>query len=76
MARVLERFLRRRRLADIRLDPWLQEAASLLVACDQATEVNWACLDLAATVCQAKRPRCQQCSVAEVCNYGRAEMAR
>lgn len=48
MARVLERYLRPRRLADIRHDPWLQEASHWLVDCDDPVRVNWAALDFAA----------------------------
>ncbi|MES0826581.1 hypothetical protein [Ruegeria sp. SCP11] len=69
MARVLERFLRPRKLADIRHDPWLQEAAHWLVNCSDPVSVNWAMLDFAATVCRAKSPHCLSCAVLSRCNF-------
>lgn len=72
MARVIERFLRPRRLVDIRHDPWLQAAAHWLVRGDRSHEVNWATLDFAAIVCRARNPRCAICPVKNRCNYGRS----
>lgn len=69
MARVIERFLRPRRLADIRHDPWLQAAAHWLVRGARSEEVNWATLDFAALVCRARNPRCATCPVKSRCNY-------
>lgn len=67
MARVIERFVRPRRLADIRHDPWLQAAAHWLVRGEGAVEVNWAVLDFASTVCSWKRPKCAVCPVENRC---------
>lgn len=53
MARVNERLIRPRKLADIRHDQWLQEASHWLVRQDPR-EVNWAALDFAAFVCRAQ----------------------
>ena len=77
MARVLERYLRPRKLADIRYDPWLQDAANWLVRSrPTAVETNWATLDLAATVCLPSNPKCQECPAKELCNFAlRAEVA-
>jgi A/G-specific adenine glycosylase len=72
MARVIERFQRPRRLADIRHDPWLQDAAHWLVRGDRSREVNWAVLDFAALICRARNPRCDTCPVSNQCNYARA----
>lgn len=69
MARVLERFLRPRRLADIRHDPWLQASAHWLVRGSEAPAVNWATLDFAASVCKARSPLCEQCAVRSRCNF-------
>lgn len=66
MARVLERFVRPRVLADIRYDPWLQAACHWLVR-DKPIETNWATLDFAASVCVARRPACQACQVLPLC---------
>ena len=72
MARVVERFLRPRRLADIRYDPWLQEATTYLVRRDPV-EVNWAALDFAALVCKARMPLCDTCPVMSRCAFPRRE---
>ena len=68
MARLIERFIRPRRLADIRFDPWLQAASHWLVQGDQPELVNWATLDFASTTCVSRKPRCDLCSLAERCN--------
>lgn len=67
MARVIERFVRPRRLADIRHDPWLQAAAHWLVRGGQAIEVNWAVLDFGSAICKAKGPKCVSCPVFSRC---------
>jgi A/G-specific adenine glycosylase len=71
MARVVERFLRPRRLADIRHDPWLQSAAAWLVR-SSPVETNWAVLDFAAKVCRARNPRCDECPLARQCSFAKA----
>lgn len=71
MARVIERFVRPRRLADIRYDPWLQEAAHWLARGSESSKVNWAVLDFAAIVCRARNPLCAQCPVQTRCNFYR-----
>ena len=67
MARVIERFLRPRRLADIRHDPWLQAAANWYVRGKRPVEANWAMLDFAALVCKARNPACGECPVEVRC---------
>lgn len=67
MARVIERFVRPRRLADIRHDPWLQAAAHWLVKGEQAVEVNWAVLDFGSAICSARGPKCAGCPVESRC---------
>jgi A/G-specific adenine glycosylase len=76
MARVIERFVRPRRLADIRYDPWLQSAAKWFVRSEDATAANWAILDFAALVCKARRPLCETCPVRARCSYFRAGASR
>lgn len=73
MARVIERFVRLRRLADIRHDPWLQAAAHWL-ARSHSAQVNWAVLDFAALVCKPRNPLCPTCPVATRCSFGRARL--
>jgi A/G-specific adenine glycosylase len=69
MARVIERFVRPRRLADIRHDPWLQSAATWFVKNEDAATANWAILDFAALVCRARQPICATCPVRTRCSY-------
>ncbi len=69
MARLLERYLRQRRLADIRFDPWLQEACHWLVNCKDPIAVNWAVLDHAALTCRASGPRCLSCTFQTTCTF-------
>lgn len=69
MARVIERFVRPRRLADIRHDPWLQEAAHWLVKGEQAVEVNWAVLDFGSAVCSSRSPQCAICTFRTRCHF-------
>ena len=69
MARFLERYLRQRRLADIRHDPWLQQACHWLVDCEDPVSVNWATLDHAALTCRARTPLCSSCLLRARCNF-------
>lgn len=68
MTRVIERFVRPRRLVDIRHDPWLQAAAGWF-ARHEARATNWAVLDFAALVCKARAPLCEDCPVASRCTH-------
>lgn len=67
MARVLERFERPRSMADIRADPFLQEASRVLVAVHPVA-TNWAVLDLGALVCRPRRPLCNRCPLQWSCH--------
>lgn len=71
MARVIERGVRPRRLADIRHDFWLQEAARWLLRRGDPTATNWAVLDLGAAFCRARNPACATCPAARACTTGR-----
>lgn len=71
MARLIERYVRPRKLADIRFDPWLQEAAHWLVRGEQRIEINWAALDFASALCTARSPRCAICPLAHRCPAAR-----
>ncbi|WP_317963148.1 HhH-GDP family DNA glycosylase [Phaeobacter italicus] len=72
MARVLERIVRPRSLADIRYDPWLQEAAAWLVKYERPEVVNWAVLDYAAAMCTARSPSCDRCRLRRCCSWSHA----
>ncbi len=67
MARVLERVFGPRKLADIRYDPYLQDLAFEVVQCQEAKELNWAILDLAASKCLPRKPRCNTCPLDAMC---------
>jgi A/G-specific adenine glycosylase len=69
MARVLERCFAPRKLVDIRYDPWLQALSRAVVDHPKAREINWAVLDLAATVCTIRRPRCEACPLRSCCRF-------
>ena len=69
MARVLERYIRPRKLADIRYDPWLQAASKYLVSSEEARNVNWAILDLGGTICTPRDPNCPACPLKRGCAY-------
>ena len=69
MARVIERFVRPRRLADIRYDPWLQAAARWFVRGVRPERKNWAILDFAAVICKSRIPECPTCPIKRRCSY-------
>lgn len=76
MTRFLERYLRKRQLADIRHDPWLQEACHWLVDCEEPINVNWATLDHAAVTCRSNNPLCSSCLLRATCNYSAGKVLR
>ena len=69
MSRVLERFFGKRKFADIRYDPYLQDLAYKVIAHVKSKKINWAILDFAALVCQARQPRCTNCPLHKRCLY-------
>jgi A/G-specific adenine glycosylase len=69
MARVLERVIERRRLADLRHDPRLQAFARELVRLKRAIEINWAVLDVGARYCRPKSPKCTDCPLVKRCQF-------
>lgn len=71
MARFLERYQRPRFLADIRYDPWLQDAGAWLVRNPSPAKLNWAVLDHAALICKSRRPQCGECTLRSSCNWVR-----
>ena len=71
MARILERVYEPREMADIRYDPLLQEYARVLVEVDDPISVNWAIMDLAATVCLRGTPKCPECPLVGLCEFAR-----
>lgn len=76
MARVLERYFGPRTFFDIRDDPYLHALARRVVHAPHSLEMNWAILDLAATICKAKRPLCGQCPLHATCQFARLARRR
>jgi A/G-specific adenine glycosylase len=54
----------------LRRDKDFHQLAQFLVDPEHPREFNFALLDLAATICTPRAPRCEQCPIAETCNYG------
>lgn len=69
MARLLERYFGKRKMADIRYDPYLQRLSYKVVNHERAKEVNWAILDYAALICKAQKPSCTVCELRSKCLY-------
>lgn len=69
MARLLERFFGKRKLSDIRYDPYLQTLAYRVVNVENSKELNWAILDYASLICKKKKPHCFQCPLNSKCKH-------
>ena len=69
MSRVLERFFGKRKLADIRYDPYLQSLANIVVSHSKSRHMNWGILDFAARECLPKKPKCGSCILYDQCKY-------
>jgi A/G-specific adenine glycosylase len=69
MARVLERFFGKRKLADIRYDPYLQELACLVVKHKKSKEINWGILDFGNSICKSRITLCKKCFSIKQCEY-------
>ena len=69
MSRVLERYFGKRKMADIRYDPYLQKLSYKIVNHVKAKEINWAILDFAALICKSKSPLCHKCPLQIKCLF-------
>lgn len=69
MARLLERYFGKRKMADIRYDPYLQSLSFDVVNNPRSKELNWAILDYAAMICKPKKPLCTACGLRLKCLY-------
>lgn len=69
MARLLERFFGKRKLRDIRYDPFLQTLSYRVVNVDESKKINWAILDYASIICIKNKPKCEMCIINEKCKY-------
>lgn len=74
--RVLRRVFDGPWMADYRYDPRLQDVAQSVVdGADDVRAANWAMLDLGATICVPRNPRCDLCPLRVVCRYGSVSSA-
>ena len=69
MARLLERYFGKRKMADIRYDPYIQKLSYKIVNHSKAKEINWAILDFAAIICKANNPQCIICPLRQNCAF-------
>lgn len=69
MSRILERYFRKRDLADIRYDPFLQRISRRIVKGRDPKSINWAVLDFGALICASRNPKCVTCPLKKGCNY-------
>lgn len=67
MSRLLERYFGKRKMADIRYDPYLQKLSYEIVNHQRAKDINWAILDFAALICKASNPKCKSCILVKYC---------
>lgn len=74
MARVLERYFGKRKMADIRYDPYLQKLAFKVANHTSSKELNWAIIDFAALICKARSPLCKNCMLTKKCTYNRLNL--
>jgi A/G-specific adenine glycosylase len=75
MSRVVERLFGKRKMADIRYDPYLQKLAQDVVTHPLAKELNWAILDYAAMICKPK-PQCAKCRLTVQCKFFKSKEKR
>ena len=69
MSRLLERYFGKRKMADIRYDPYLQRLSYKVVNHSRAKEINWAILDYAAIICKEQKPLCRSCMLKMRCLF-------
>jgi A/G-specific adenine glycosylase len=69
MARVLERYFGKRKLTDIRYDPYIQILAHEVIKHEKTKEINWAILDYGAIICYKNQPNCDKCKLNDRCKY-------
>jgi len=77
MSRVIERYFRPRKLADIRHDPWLQALAKTIISLGgNPVKLNWSILDLGGTICIPRNPRCNACPIRRGCSSAKMFSSR
>ena len=77
MSRVIERYFRPRKLADVRHDPWLQALAKTIITLGgNPVKLNWSILDLGGTICISRNPRCNACPIRRGCSSAKMYSSR
>lgn len=74
--RVMRRVFAGAWTSDYRYDPRLQSIAHAIVEASDPRSVNWAMLDLGATICLPRTPRCSVCPLESACEYGAERLQR
>lgn len=69
MYRVLSRFFYPKEFKDVRNDILIQELAHDVINVQACRDLNWAILDFAAIVCQARKPKCIGCKLNSKCCF-------
>ena len=73
--RVLERFFSfKSTKVEARRDPRLWELSQKLIPSGKAREFNLALLDFANEICTKQKPRCFECLMNDICDYGRERL--
>lgn len=54
---------------------WAQASELVAVHPDRPVQLTWAVLDLAASLCTARKPDCPHCPLRQFCVYGRAALS-
>lgn len=67
VVRIVSRFFGQRERADYRFDRSLQGNANEIVACGDVRETNFLMLDLGASLCRPRNPRCTECPLVARC---------
>lgn len=71
MARVLSRVFGPGFMADLRVDPYLQQLSRLILSEGPVMNLNWAILDLGALICKSRLPHCPACPLKSRCLYAK-----
>jgi A/G-specific adenine glycosylase len=70
LIRVMDRvFGWKSQLKRSREDRRMWEMAEKLVPADKPREFNWGMLDFASAICTHRKPKCDICSINDICNY-------
>lgn len=71
VCRIIGRLFDVKARGEARRDPKFRKVAQQMVPEGRAKEFNWAMIDLAATICLPRKPRCEICPLIGFCHYSR-----